>query len=51
VFGFQFDEIKCLNVDPKPDKECKKHGAVDLLSEIIAYFRYWQTKAGNPSNK
>jgi hypothetical protein len=37
-------------MEPKPDKESKKPSVVGLLFEIIAYFRYWQSKVGNPSN-
>jgi len=31
----EFDEIKWLNINPKPDKECIKHGDIALISEII----------------
>ncbi len=31
-------------MDPKPDKECEKHGDIVLLSEIIANSIYWQDK-------
>jgi hypothetical protein len=36
------DEIKWLNMDPKPDKECEKRGDIVLLSEIIANSIDWQ---------
>ncbi len=29
-------------MDPKPDKECEKHGDIVLISEIIANSTYWQ---------
>ena len=28
-------EIKCLNMDPKPDKECEKRGDIVFLSKIV----------------
>jgi hypothetical protein len=31
----EFDEIKWLNINPKPDKECIKHGDIALIFEII----------------
>jgi hypothetical protein len=36
------DEIKWLNMDPKLDKECERHGDIVLLSEIIANSIDWQ---------
>jgi hypothetical protein len=36
------DEIKWLNMDPKPDKECGIRGDMILLSEIISNSIYWQ---------
>jgi hypothetical protein len=32
----EFDEIKWLNINPKPDKECIKHGDTSLTFEMIA---------------
>jgi hypothetical protein len=29
-------------MDPKPDKECEKHGDIVLVSGIIANSMYWQ---------
>jgi hypothetical protein len=29
-------------MDPKPDKECEKHGDIALVSEIISDSMYWQ---------
>jgi hypothetical protein len=35
------DEIKWLNMDSKPDKDCEKRGDIVLLSEIIVNSSYW----------
>jgi hypothetical protein len=32
----KFYDIKWLNMEPKPDKECEKRGDIGLLTEIIA---------------
>jgi len=29
-------------MSPTPEKKIKKHGDIQLVSEIIAYFMYWQ---------
>jgi hypothetical protein len=31
----EFDEIKWLSINPKPDKECIRHGSIALISEMI----------------
>ena len=31
----EFDEIKWLNINPKPDKECRKPGYIALIFEMI----------------
>jgi hypothetical protein len=31
----EFDEIKWLNINPKPDKEGIKHGDIVLIFEMI----------------
>jgi len=40
----EFDEIKWLNMNPKPDKECEIRGDIVLLPEIIANSVDWKTK-------
>jgi hypothetical protein len=37
-----FEEKKWLNLNSKPDKECRKCGDIVFLSEIIANYMYWQ---------
>ena len=36
------DEIKWLNMNPKPSKRLELHGDIVFLSEIIANSMYWQ---------
>jgi hypothetical protein len=40
----KIDEIKWLNMAPKPDKDLKKRGDIVLLYEIIKNSVYWQDK-------